>query len=54
MPHPRADVYQLPTPVANGSVRAELVYLQYIQRHQRRTSYNSLPGGEVRHRIKAT
>ncbi|KAF2165587.1 hypothetical protein M409DRAFT_36849 [Zasmidium cellare ATCC 36951] len=46
MPHPRADVYQLPAPVANGSVRAELVYLQYIQRHQRRTSYNSLPGGE--------
>jgi len=46
MPHPRAQEYQTPAPVANGSVKAELVYLHYIQRHQRRTPYNILPGGE--------
>lgn len=48
MPHPRAQEYKLPGPVANGSLKAELVYLQYLQRHQRRTPYNILPGGEVR------
>lgn len=47
MPHVRSQEYQLPGPVANGSVKAELVYLQYIQRHQRRTPYNILPTGEV-------
>ena len=47
MPHPRAQEYKTPEPVANGSVKAELVYLQYIQRHHRRTAYNILPGGEV-------
>ncbi|KXL48254.1 hypothetical protein M433DRAFT_75919 [Acidomyces richmondensis BFW] len=46
MPHPRAQEYELPGPVKNGSVKAELVYLNYMQRHQRRTAYNILPGGE--------
>ncbi|KAF2480805.1 histidine phosphatase superfamily [Neohortaea acidophila] len=46
MPHPRVQEYRLPAPVANGSVKAELVYLQYLQRHQRRTPYNILPTGE--------
>ncbi|KAA8641302.1 uncharacterized protein ATNIH1004_002042 [Aspergillus tanneri] len=36
----------LPSPVANNSVSARLVYLEYLQRHQRRTPYNILPGGE--------
>lgn len=47
MPHPRTEEYELPEPVKNGSVRASLVYLEYLQRHQRRTPYNILPGGEV-------
>lgn len=46
MPHPRKSEYQLPAPVANGSVKANLYYLHYIQRHQRRTAYNILPGGD--------
>ncbi|KAF2774185.1 phosphoglycerate mutase-like protein [Teratosphaeria nubilosa] len=46
MPHPRLLEYNLPEPVASGSVKANLVYLHYIQRHQRRTAYNILPGGE--------
>ncbi|THC98072.1 hypothetical protein EYZ11_002424 [Aspergillus tanneri] len=46
MPHPRAETYSLPSPVANNSVSARLVYLEYLQRHQRRTPYNILPGGE--------
>ncbi|OJJ45175.1 hypothetical protein ASPZODRAFT_168230 [Penicilliopsis zonata CBS 506.65] len=46
MPHPRAQEYVLPAPVQNGSVKAQLVYLEYLQRHQRRTPYNILPGGE--------
>lgn len=37
MPHPRMDVYE---PVANGT----LVYVDYIQRHQKRTPYNLLTG----------
>ncbi|EPS31450.1 hypothetical protein PDE_06405 [Penicillium oxalicum 114-2] len=47
MPHPRSQEYKMPGPVTNGSVRAELVYLEYLQRHQRRSPYNILPGGEV-------
>jgi len=47
MPHPRASEYVKPSPIANGSVKAELVYLEYIQRHQRRTPYGLPPGGEV-------
>lgn len=47
MPHPHADTYALPKPVSNGSVSAKLVHLSYMQRHQRRTPYNILPGGEV-------
>ena len=47
MPHPRAETYSLPPPVANQSVAARLVYLEYLQRHHRRTPYNILPGGEV-------
>jgi acid phosphatase len=47
MPHPHVDTYSLPRPVANHSVSAKLVYLEYLQRHQRRTPYNILPGGEV-------
>jgi 2-phosphoxylose phosphatase len=49
MPHPRTEEYELPEPIKNGSVRANLVYLEYLQRHQRRTPYNILPGGEVRY-----
>jgi 2-phosphoxylose phosphatase len=49
MPHPRTQEYQFPAPVANGSVKAELVYLHYLQRHQKRTAYNILPGGEDVH-----
>jgi hypothetical protein len=47
MPHPSEGLYSLPSPVANQSVQAELVYLEYLQRHQRRTPYNILPSGEV-------
>lgn len=47
MPHPRVEEYELPEPIKNGSVKASLVYLEYLQRHQRRTPYNILPGGEV-------
>lgn len=47
MPHPHPDRYQPPLPVQNRSVEAQLVYVEYIQRHQRRTTYNILPGGEV-------
>ncbi|KAL4902059.1 hypothetical protein BDW74DRAFT_187040 [Aspergillus multicolor] len=46
MPHPHVDTYSLPAPMRNGSVDAKLVYLEYVQRHQRRTPYNILPGGE--------
>ncbi|KAJ5081231.1 hypothetical protein N7456_013469 [Penicillium angulare] len=46
MPHPRAQEYELPAPIANRSTKGKLVYLEYLQRHQRRTPYNILPGGE--------
>ncbi|KAL4937841.1 hypothetical protein BDV06DRAFT_232325 [Aspergillus oleicola] len=46
MPHPHVDSYALPRPVGNGSVSAKMVFLEYVQRHQRRTPYNILPGGE--------
>ncbi|TQB70577.1 hypothetical protein MPDQ_000347 [Monascus purpureus] len=48
MPHPRVEEYKLPAVVENGSVEARLVYLEYLQRHQRRTPYNILPGGELK------
>ncbi|KAL6693695.1 histidine phosphatase superfamily [Trichoderma pleuroticola] len=41
MPHPRVNEYQLP-----NDRHAKLVYLEYLQRHQRRTMYNLAPGGE--------
>lgn len=47
MPHPRSEEYELPEALANGSTEGKLVYLEYLQRHQRRTPYNILPGGEV-------
>jgi len=47
MPHPRVQEYRLPEPIHNGSIKANLVYLEYLQRHQRRTPYNILPGGDV-------
>lgn len=47
MPHPREMEYELPAAVRNGSVEADLVYLEYLQRHQRRTPYNIFPEGEV-------
>lgn len=47
MPHPHPDRYQLPLPVQNHTADARLIYVEYIQRHQRRTPYNILPGGEV-------
>ena len=54
MPHPRVQEYRLPSPIANGSVKAQLVYLEYLQRHQRRTMYNVLPSGEVsQYRVNA-
>lgn len=37
MPHPRRDQYD---PVENG----KLLYVEYIQRHQKRTPYNLIPG----------
>ncbi|KAJ5106073.1 hypothetical protein NUU61_003420 [Penicillium alfredii] len=46
MPHPSPKSYSAPTPVQNHSVQAQLVYVEYMQRHQRRTPYNILPGGE--------
>lgn len=48
MPHPRSTEYTLPAAIANGSMTGSIVYLEYMQRHQRRTPYNILPGGEVR------
>ena len=47
MPHPNKDLYSLPSPVADQTVQADIVYLEYLQRHQRRTPYNILPSGEV-------
>lgn len=47
MPHPDPDTYQPPSPVHRGSIEAQLVYVEYVQRHQRRTPYNILSGGEV-------
>lgn len=47
MPHPRVQEYALPGPIADGTLKGNLVYLEYLQRHQRRTPYNILPGGEV-------
>lgn len=47
MPHPRSPEYELPEALTNGSVKGKLVYLEYLQRHQRRSPYNILPGGEV-------
>jgi hypothetical protein len=47
MPHPRVQEYKLPEPLQTGKVNGKLVFLEYIQRHQRRTAYNILPGGEV-------
>jgi len=47
MPHPRVTEYPMPSAVSNGSVKASLVYLEYLQRHQRRTPYNLFPAGEV-------
>lgn len=46
MPHPRVNGYELPS-----DRHAKLVYLEYMQRHQRRTMYNLAPGGEVRYRL---
>lgn len=48
MPHPRSEEYGLPEALTNGSTKGKLVYLEYLQRHQRRSPYNILPGGEVR------
>ncbi|KAJ5222945.1 uncharacterized protein N7469_009185 [Penicillium citrinum] len=42
MPHPRE--YELPSQASGGA--AKLVKLSYLQRHQRRSPYNILPGGE--------
>ncbi|KAB8297393.1 hypothetical protein EYC80_002736 [Monilinia laxa] len=47
MPHPRVSEYKLPAPVADANVEAKIVYLEYLQRHQRRTMYNVLPSGET-------
>ena len=34
MPHPRVEEYLLPTAVANGSLEASLIYLEYVQRQE--------------------
>lgn len=47
MPHPRTQEYKLPDAIESGSIKGKLVYLEYLQRHQRRSPYNILPGGEV-------
>lgn len=47
MPHPRSEEYTLPKALSKGSAKGKLVYLEYLQRHQRRSPYNILPGGEV-------
>jgi hypothetical protein len=47
MPHPRSEEYTLPEALTKGSAKGKLVYLEYLQRHQRRSPYNILPGGEV-------
>jgi acid phosphatase len=47
MPHPRVQEYAMPAAVSNGSVKAKLVYLEYLQRHQKRTAYNLFPEGEA-------
>jgi len=41
MPHPRVTEW-VPPPDSS----AKLVFLEYVQRHQRRTMYNVLPSGE--------
>ncbi|CAG8362180.1 unnamed protein product [Penicillium salamii] len=46
MPHPRSEEYGTPEALTNGSTKGKLVYLEYLQRHQRRSPYNILPGGE--------
>lgn len=52
MPHPRSEEYEVPSALANGSAQGKLVYLEYLQRHQRRSPYNILPGGEVTARLR--
>lgn len=53
MPHLRKEQYQIPAAVQGNGTQSKgrLVYLEYLQRHQRRTAYNILPGGEVRSHI---
>ncbi|KAK9234194.1 histidine phosphatase superfamily [Lipomyces kononenkoae] len=46
MPHPRVQEYELPAALTKGHLQGKLVFLEYMQRHQRRTPYNILPGGE--------
>lgn len=46
MPHPSVSFYKEPKPVANGTVKADLHALLYIQRHQKRTAYHLFPYGE--------
>ena len=46
MPHPRSTEYELPPMISSGQVEGQLVFLEYVQRHHKRTAYNILPGGE--------
>lgn len=46
MPHPRTTEYELPAAITSGQVKGQLVFLEYLQRHHKRTCYNILPGGE--------
>ncbi|KIY42898.1 histidine acid phosphatase [Fistulina hepatica ATCC 64428] len=46
MPHPRTQEYTIPAAIGNGSLTGSLVFVEYLQRHQRRTPYNILPNGE--------
>lgn len=42
MPHPRAEFYEVPA----ADKSASLVFVEYVQRHHKRTQYNVLPQGE--------
>ena len=37
--------YELPAVIANKSVNANLVFVEYLQRHHKRTPYNLFPNG---------
>lgn len=46
MPHPSTSLYKEPEPIKNGTAKANLSNVLYIQRHQKRTAYHIYPHGE--------